>query len=192
MNENDVNKRIAERLLKLRKDRGVSVPEISKAIGKSVDSYYAYESGRREIPVSTLVEISAFFGVSIDDIVDNVVTYRREKAVSFDCYSEKGKGKMLISEPEDGIYFFRTDEWTVDYYVKCVEVRYGRKMLIQVESTTFPAIISFDEKANTYIVFNTLIKSSKVFKPKAFLSKVVIIGDYAGTVTEQVKMHDFL
>lgn len=192
MNETDVNKRIADKLLLLRKNSGITVPKIANAIHKSVDSYYAYESGRREIPIYVLVELSAFYGISIDDIVDNEVTYNRQRAVSFVCYSEKGKEKVLVSEPEDGLIFYRLDECTVEYYAKCMNVIFNKKMLIQIGSATFPAIISYDEKAKAYVVFNTVVRSSKVYKPKAYSESVIVLGDYAGTISEKVRMRDFL
>ncbi|WP_251318558.1 helix-turn-helix domain-containing protein [Flintibacter muris] len=56
----------SERLLQLRKDRGVSQIAVAKEIGVSSRIYQDYEYGKSEPKMSNLVSIADFFGVSLD------------------------------------------------------------------------------------------------------------------------------
>ena len=56
----------SERLLQLRKDRGVSQTAVAKEIGVSSRIYQDYEYGKSEPKMSNLVSIADFFGVSLD------------------------------------------------------------------------------------------------------------------------------
>lgn len=59
------------RLKELRKKKGVKQETVAKAIGCSVSAYARYERGEREADYSTLKELSKYFGVSIDYILEN-------------------------------------------------------------------------------------------------------------------------
>ena len=56
----------SERLIQLRKDRGLSQVALSKEIGVSSRVYQTYEYGKSEPGMSNLISIADFFGVSLD------------------------------------------------------------------------------------------------------------------------------
>lgn len=56
----------SERLIQLRKNRGISQIALAKEIGVSSRIYQEYEYGRSEPKMSNLVSIADFFDVSLD------------------------------------------------------------------------------------------------------------------------------
>ena len=64
----------SERLLQLRKDRGVSQIAVAKEIGVSSRIYQDYEYGKSEPKMSNLVSIADFFGVILDNLTGRTDT----------------------------------------------------------------------------------------------------------------------
>ena len=60
---------LADRLLALRKARGLKQTEVAQALELSISAYCRYEYGQREPTASTLVTIADFYGVSLDYLV---------------------------------------------------------------------------------------------------------------------------
>ena len=58
-------------LKKLRIEKGLRQVDIAQFLGCTQVTYQRYESGDREPSIAQLKNLSAFFGVSIDRIVDN-------------------------------------------------------------------------------------------------------------------------
>ena len=56
----------SERLIQMRKNRGISQNAFAKEIGVSPRTYQDYEYGAREPQVSIFVRIADFYGVSLD------------------------------------------------------------------------------------------------------------------------------
>ncbi|MCI9352436.1 MAG: helix-turn-helix transcriptional regulator [Lawsonibacter sp.] len=56
----------SERLIQLRKNRGISQIALAKEIGVSSRIYQEYEYGKSEPKMSNLVSIADFFDVSLD------------------------------------------------------------------------------------------------------------------------------
>jgi transcriptional regulator with XRE-family HTH domain len=56
----------SERLIQLRKSKGISQIAFAKEIGVSPRTYQDYEYGAREPQVSIFVRIADFYGVSLD------------------------------------------------------------------------------------------------------------------------------
>ena len=56
----------SERLIQLRKNRGISQIALAKEIGVSSRIYQEYEYGKSEPKMSNLVSIANFFDVSMD------------------------------------------------------------------------------------------------------------------------------
>ena len=57
---------ISERILSLRKERGLNQEEIARQTGIGYRSYRRYESGEREPTASTIITLADFFQVSAD------------------------------------------------------------------------------------------------------------------------------
>ena len=59
-----------EKLVKLRKLKGITQDEFASAVGVSRQAVYKWESGQSYPEVSKLLEIKALFNISIDDLLD--------------------------------------------------------------------------------------------------------------------------
>lgn len=60
----------SEKLVKLRKLKGLTQDEFANAIGVSRQAVYKWESGQSYPEVPKLVEMKAIFDISIDDLLD--------------------------------------------------------------------------------------------------------------------------
>ena len=56
----------SERVLQLRKEKGITQIALAKEIGVSSRVYQDYEYGKREAQMTTLIRIADFFDVSLD------------------------------------------------------------------------------------------------------------------------------
>ncbi len=59
-----------EKLVKLRKLKGITQDELASAVGVSRQAVYKWESGQSYPEVPKLIEIKLLFGISIDDLLD--------------------------------------------------------------------------------------------------------------------------
>ena len=59
----------AERIKKLRQDRGVSQDAVGQAVGVKRYSVWGYEKGNNYPEVPVLIALADYFGVSIDYLV---------------------------------------------------------------------------------------------------------------------------
>ena len=74
-----------EKLVKLRKLKGITQDEFASAVGVSRQSVYKWESGQSYPEVMKLVEIKKLFDISIDDLLDDnfeVVLPEKKKRIS--------------------------------------------------------------------------------------------------------------
>ena len=75
-----------EKLVKLRKLRGITQDEFASAVGVSRQAVYKWESGQSYPEVAKLIEIKALFNVSIDDLLDEnyevVLPEKKKKRIS--------------------------------------------------------------------------------------------------------------
>lgn len=60
-----------EKLVRLRKIRGLTQDEFASAVGVSRQAVYKWESGQSYPEVAKLLEIKMLFGISIDDLLDD-------------------------------------------------------------------------------------------------------------------------
>ena len=64
----------SDRLLELRKERGLSQKEIAKAIGVDVRAYQRYEYGEREPQISTFFRLADFYSVGLEYLAGRIDT----------------------------------------------------------------------------------------------------------------------
>lgn len=60
------------RLRHLREDHDLTQEDVAKILHCQRSVYQRYESGKREIPVSYVIILAKFYGVSLDYILDNI------------------------------------------------------------------------------------------------------------------------
>ena len=83
-----------EKLVKLRKLKGLTQDELASAVGVSRQAVYKWESGQSYPEVPKLVELKLIFGISIDDLLDE----------SYEVVlPEKKKRKRLSTEEKAAI-----------------------------------------------------------------------------------------
>ena len=83
-----------EKLVKLRKLKGLTQDELASAVGVSRQAVYKWESGQSYPEVPKLVELKLIFGISIDDLLDE----------SYEVVlPEKKKRKRLSNEQKAAI-----------------------------------------------------------------------------------------
>ncbi len=61
----------SEKLVKLRKIKGITQDEFASAVGVSRQAVYKWECGQSYPEAAKLIEIKAVFGISIDDLLDD-------------------------------------------------------------------------------------------------------------------------
>jgi len=59
----------AENLRRLRKERGLTQPEVAEGCGFSWRAYQNYERGIREPQMSVLIALADFYDLSLDELV---------------------------------------------------------------------------------------------------------------------------
>ena len=60
---------LSERLLQLRTNRNLKQQDIVQSIGIALRSYQYYEHGEREPPLSVLIALADFYGITLDELV---------------------------------------------------------------------------------------------------------------------------
>lgn len=62
--------RFCEKIVRLRKIKGITQDELASAVGVSRQAVYKWECGQSYPEASKLIELKALFGISIDDLLD--------------------------------------------------------------------------------------------------------------------------
>ena len=91
-----------EKLVKLRKLRGITQDEFASAVGVSRQAVYKWESGQSYPEVSKLIEIKTLFNISIDDLLDDnyeVIIPEKKKRLS----SHQKRAIENMVKAEEGI-----------------------------------------------------------------------------------------
>ena len=60
---------LPERLKTLRLEKGLTQQQLADLLNMNSVTYLRYEKGQREPSIDTLIEIAAFYGVSVDYLV---------------------------------------------------------------------------------------------------------------------------
>lgn len=95
---------IAERLRKLRADKGISQTKAADYLGISRTAYNKYESGAIK-PVRKLKELSLLFSVSVDYLLEGRETESARERVQMAKYqSLSGTGKDIVDITLNAVY----------------------------------------------------------------------------------------
>ena len=62
--------KFSEKIVRLRKTKGMTQEELAEAVGVSRQAVYKWECGQSYPEVAKLLEIKLLFGISIDDLLD--------------------------------------------------------------------------------------------------------------------------
>lgn len=183
-----IDKNLAKRVSVYREKAGFTVMDIVRTTSISRDMMYAYESGRRPIPLQALIEIAEKCNVSLDDLVGLKVTSTRDKAVSFDLYKSDSKGRVVLSSEFDDVIFYEVDEWNLEYFVKSSGYPLNKKVLIEEDGHYYCAIITLDEEKNLYVVNQYHENKLRVIGTREIFDKLFVLGEYAGSISKEKKI----
>ncbi len=102
----------SEKIVKLRKIKGLTQDEFASAVGVSRQAVYKWESGQSYPEVAKLLEIKLLFNISIDDLLDEnyevVMPEKKKKRISREKKAEieaeinkeiKGEEPAPVVEP---------------------------------------------------------------------------------------------
>ena len=62
--------KFSEKIVRLRKIKGITQDEFASAVGVSRQAVYKWECGQSYPEAAKLIEIKALFGIRIDDLLD--------------------------------------------------------------------------------------------------------------------------
>lgn len=105
----------AQRLIAVRKARGLTQLELSKAAGISRSSISMYELGEREPDYESLNKIADCLGVSVSELIDNKTTDSNVAAAARSRQNEEELARyleMLRTRPEMRILLDTVDDAT--------------------------------------------------------------------------------
>lgn len=186
-----LDSKIAKRISYYRKKKNLSVDEVALSTGMSKAMIYAYESGKRQLTVSSLLKLADLYDVSLDDMIGTKHTLNREKSVSFELYRNNKKERTLVSSERDDIIFFKKDEWNTEYYIKSNNHSFNNKLLIELDRKVYPVVIRYDENKKLCVITSFLDGSVCIMSRKEMLESIFVLGEYAGTITKQKKIDEF-
>ena len=96
-----------EKLVRLRKLKGLTQDEFANAVGVSRQAVYKWESGQSYPEVSKLLEMKALFNISIDDLLDDnyeVILPEKKKRKRISAkVKEKVERELVEAEKESPI-----------------------------------------------------------------------------------------
>ena len=92
-----------EKIVVLRKKKGLTQDEFASAVGVSRQAVYKWESGKSYPEVAKLLEIKILFGISIDDLLDEnfIVELPEKKRRKRLPKEEKVINEAVVAETEE-------------------------------------------------------------------------------------------
>jgi transcriptional regulator with XRE-family HTH domain len=115
-----------EKLVKLRKLKGITQDEFASAVGVSRQSVYKWESGQSYPEVMKLVEIKNLFGISIDDLLDDTVIIEKPE-------KKRRRRKAGVEEPQIPQTYIKRYEASVTAAPEAVEVPVAAPIAVKAE-----------------------------------------------------------
>ena len=97
--------KFSEKIVRLRKTKGMTQEELADAVGVSRQAVYKWECGQSYPEVAKLLEIKLLFGISIDDLLDESYEVaapekkRRKRAPK--VVTEESKTETATEEKEE-------------------------------------------------------------------------------------------
>ena len=89
------NKEIAQRIMTLREDNGLSPEEMARKLDMATEDYVVLESGETDLPISLLETISQLFGIQFSILITGSEPKLRVYSVT-----RKGEGTHINRKSE--------------------------------------------------------------------------------------------
>lgn len=155
-------------LKRLRMERNLSFSDVAKIIGITRQAYNNYELTKKQISLNSLLILSNFYGVSIDEIVGNTITAGRPKAVDFITYEIvddeiNETNKIIISSETDDNFIVKDPQKNMIYVFGTSSTHIPNTvMLFTLNNKTYMSeIIEVD---NHYIYYDHELKPNLLSK----------------------------
>jgi transcriptional regulator with XRE-family HTH domain len=172
---------VSENLKRLRKEHHLSCEDLAKVVGITRQAYNNYELKTKQITINSLMILSNFYKVSIDELVGNTCTVGRPKALDLITYEMNRDGinptnRTIISTENDTsflvkdvnnnmIYVFGTSSSNIPNTV----------MLFTYQDITYKSKVL--ESDNQYVFFDfdlkPIILSKKEYKEILFIGTLL-------------------
>lgn len=94
--------KFSEKIVRLRKIKGITQDEFANAVGVSRQAVYKWECGQSYPEAMKLIEIKALFGISIDDLLDDtyeVMLPEKKKRKRISKVKVEKTEKVIDAEP---------------------------------------------------------------------------------------------
>lgn len=193
MKRNDeINKTIGANVNRVRKQRKIKVVDLCKRVGITSSSLSLYINGKRSIPADVLFKLSKELDVAIDYLCGTPYSEGRKESTTFDCYdNESVRRKVIISNEEDNLLFFKNDDFSYEYYLKTSEIAYGKKMLVSYKDKIFKATI-YKTDDGFFSLLNHVNNVTSTLSLRRLNLEVIPIGIFAGRVNKEIETRNFL
>lgn len=182
-------KELGQNLKFFRENAKLSVKEIASELKISPKSYYNYESGLREPPLSMIVSLANFYGVKIDELILNQRNPEYENTITYDTYSFDKNGTLIrtystrIGGTLNNVFIVKNDKKKLlDFYVKTDLITNGKVHFFYFhDKPSIGKLTILKDKSLLIEVNNETIRLTGKEK-----SEVYVIGIYLTTI-----IHDF-
>lgn len=150
---------IGVNLKKLRKLHNLSTCDVAKILGKTRQGYTNYENGNREINIHDLITLSGYYNVTIDKLVDNPFSFKRERSLSFRSFEKNGSAykeilPIEISTILDDVIIAKEDDLAFHYFWKTNTNQHGHEMLFEFHDKFYISKVFYDPKGSGYFLIN--------------------------------------
>jgi transcriptional regulator with XRE-family HTH domain len=109
---------IGENIKRLREQRKVKQQEIADLIGMHRSNYSKIESGQREVSVTALDKVAAFFGITLDELVHLGNHLPEEIKVEDKATSEQLKLIQELDDEDKSVVFRMIDTFVAKKKMK--------------------------------------------------------------------------
>jgi len=191
-NENHNKLFIGVNLKNLRKQHKLSTEDVAKIIGKSRQGYAYYETGNREISIYDLITLSGYYNVTIDEIVDNPYSLKKELSLSFmtfkkDNVTYQETTPIEISTILDDVIVVKEDDLTLKYFWKTNTNQKGHDMLFEYQGKFYISKVYYDPKGNGLFY----IDNEPYFFTKAKAEYILFKGVLMATMDKRMEIPYF-
>jgi transcriptional regulator with XRE-family HTH domain len=183
---------ISENLKRLRIAHDLTPAKVAAVIRKSRQGYVNYETGVREIGIHSLITLSGFYNVSIDEIVGNPFSLRNEKKLSFRTYELIGDEFRLvmpltISTINEDIICVKHNDVKIDFFWRTHTHQKGRLMLFEYYNRAYVSKVFFNNDGGGAF----FLHDEPLYFTKAHAENIVFKGVHASSLTKEFNILNY-
>ena len=176
---------ISTNLKRLRKEHDLTCDDLAKVLGITRQAYNNYELKTKQPSLNSLLRLSSYYNISLDELVGNPCTVGRQKALDFITYEIDSSeiniiDKVIISSEQDTNFIVKDPKKNIIYVFGTSSFDIpGTVMLFSLNNKKY--ISELIECDNHYIFFDH--NSKPVIITKKDYKDIV----FAGTLLFEVR-----